>query len=82
MSFNTGGTVSYNLQRSDVILFRSAPPDEHGLHSMIPSSGTPGFALPPMATITLDEVRDPNTWRAFGKTVRRRLFVVRVTYRA
>ena len=43
----------YELQDSDVVCFRGAPPDADGYHSLIPITSFGSHALPPLATVTL-----------------------------
>lgn len=42
----------YELQDSDVVCFRGAPPDADGYHSLIPITSFGSHALPPLATVT------------------------------
>ena len=68
-------------QVSDVVRFRSAGADADGtLHSLVQTTGA-GYALPPMATVTLERVDAPGEWVANGHRVRRRLYTVAVSYR-
>ena len=39
------------------------------------------YALPPLSTVTLEEIKEAGEWEANGRRVRRRLFVVGVSYR-
>jgi hypothetical protein len=80
VSVNTGGTTTLIPQDSAVVRFVSAKEDAHGLHTMIHASPTPGYALPAMATITLQEVAPPGTWEAYGVTVQQTLYIVGVTF--
>ena len=77
----TGGEFSYQPVDSDVVAFRSAPPEGELLRSMIDTGEGLNFALPPLATVTLEQVQEAGEWRAFGKTIRHRLLTVSVAYR-
>ena len=77
---NKGGKTTWKLQDSDVVCFRSAAADEHGLHSLIQVGST--YDLPPLATVTLERVDGPGEWEANGKRVQRRLYTVSVSYKA
>ena len=60
--------------------FRSAPADADGYHSLV-QVGSVTYALPPLATVTLERVQPPGEWEVCGQRVRRRLLTVSVTYR-
>ena len=81
VSVNTGGKTSIVPQKSAVVKFTSAAADADGLHTMIPASPTPGYALPPMATITLEAILLPGQWQAYGVTVNQKCFVVSVSFK-
>ena len=66
---------------SEVVAFRSAAPEGDVLRSMIVTGGGTNFALPPLATVTLEQVQEAGEWRAHGKTIRHRLLTVSVAYR-
>ena len=72
----------YELQDSDVVCFRGAPPDADGsYHSLIPITSFGSHALPPLATATLESIQQPGEWEVCGQRVRRRLLTVSVTYK-
>ena len=72
----------YELQDSDVVCFRGAPPDADGsYHSLIPITSFGSHALPPLATVTLESMQQPGEWEVCGQRVRRRLLTVSVTYK-
>lgn len=70
----------WELQESDVVEFRSSAPDETGMHSLILNSPFGHYHLPPMTTVTVDEVKPAGSWRAHGVTVQRALIVVSVSF--
>ena len=65
---------------SEVVAFRSAPADGDLLRSLIQETDTE-YALPPLATVTLEQVQEAGEWRAHGKTIKHRLLTVSVAYR-
>lgn len=74
---------AYVLQESDVVAFHSAPATAHTLHTLVKVNGSVAdtFDLPPMATVTLESVKQPGEWSAFGQQgIRQRLFTVTVAY--
>eukprot|EP00747_Dinoflagellata_sp_TGD_P223280 gnl/TRDRNA2_/TRDRNA2_94882_c0_seq1.p1 gnl/TRDRNA2_/TRDRNA2_94882_c0~~gnl/TRDRNA2_/TRDRNA2_94882_c0_seq1.p1 ORF type:complete len:338 (-),score=53.46 gnl/TRDRNA2_/TRDRNA2_94882_c0_seq1:44-1057(-) len=74
-----GGNVHYEMQESDIVRFRSALGDKNGYHSLIQAAeGT--YDLPPMCVVRLEEVKEAGEWEAYGLKIKRRLFVVSVTY--
>ena len=77
---NTGGKMTFELQDSDVVCFRSAVADADGYHSLI-NTGDGSYAMPPLATVTLEKVQQPGEWEVRGHKVQRRLFTVRVTFK-
>ena len=77
---NTGGRERQELVDSDVVCFRSAPADADGYHSLVQVAWA-GYALPPLATVTLERVQPPGEWEVCGQRVRQRLLTVSVTYR-
>jgi hypothetical protein len=80
-SINQGGSIRYELRDSAVVCFRSRPADADGsCHSMVQVSKH-RYVLPPLSTVTLEEVKEAGEWEANGKRVRQRLFVVGVSYR-
>jgi hypothetical protein len=79
-STNTGGVSSLVPQNSPVVRFVSGPADVTGMHSMVPASPTPGFALPPMATITLQSISPPGTWQENGIVVDQTRYTVTVSF--
>ena len=81
VSVNTGGKTSINVQKSPVLKFVSSKEDANGLHSMIHASPTPGFACPPMTTITVESVTPAGQWKGLnGVTVNQKLFTVSVSF--
>ena len=76
---SAGGKMTFQLQDSDVVCFRSAAADADGYHSLVQVGGV-AYDLPPLATVTLEKVEQPGEWEANGHKVQRRLFTVRVTY--
>lgn len=82
--------VQYQPQDSDVVCFLSRPADGAGFHSLVRTAKTRHerqYDLPPLATITLLKVEEPNTWlTAFARDqgpniyVNRRLYTVAVTF--
>jgi hypothetical protein len=76
-----GGKGVFEPVDSDVVAFRSAPGDAGEARSLIQVGGE-AFALPPLSTVKLERAQEAGEWRAHGKTVRRRLFIVSVAYRA
>ena len=78
---NTDGKETFELIESDVVCFRSAPADADGYHSLIQTDWTQ-YALPPLATVTLERVQQPGEWEVCGQRVRQRLFTVSVTYKS
>eukprot|EP00966_Prymnesium_polylepis_P176666 4090650-Prymnesium_polylepis.1 len=80
MAVSTGGEETYQLVDSDVVCFRSAPADADGYHSLIQLGGA-SYALPPLATVTLERVQQPDEWEVCGHRVRQRLLTVSATYR-
>ena len=77
---NNDGTLTYQLQDSDIVCFRSAPTAADGYHSLI-QTGHSGYSTPPCATVTLEKVEQPGEWEVCGQKVQRRLFTVSVTYK-
>lgn len=71
--------IVYEPQNSDVVCFRSAPPDRSGCHSLLETDAGV-FRLPALATVTLEAVHAPGEWRANGHAVQRRCLVVSVSY--
>ena len=67
MSDGAGGSV---------VAFDSATPEADFLRSMIATGGGANFALPPLATVTLEDV-----FGASETILRNRLLVVSVAYR-
>ena len=76
---NHGGKITFQLQDSDVVCFRSAAADADGYHSLIHTGGA-SYEMPPLATVTLEKVEQPGEWEVLGHKVQRRLFTVRVTW--
>lgn len=80
-TMHVDGRITYEMQDSAVVRFRSAPADADGtLHSLVQSRDG-RCCLPPMATITLERIQQPGEWEANGHRVRRLLFSVSVSYR-
>ena len=78
---NAGGQVTYLLQDSDVVCFRSASAGTDGYHSFIRVNELGTHVMPPLATVTLESVQQPGEWEANGHKVQRRLYTVRVAYK-
>ena len=76
--FCVGSSKGHTLQDSDVVCFRSAAADEDGLRSLIQVSDF--YALPPLATVTLERVDGPGEWEANGQRVMQRLYTVRISF--
>ena len=75
------GAENDELMDSDVVCFRSAPAGADGtLHSLVRTRQR-RFDLPPMATVTLEQIQQPGEWVSNGHRVRQRLFTVSVSYR-
>ena len=74
-----GGGAEYTLQDSPVVAFTSGPPSREGWHSLIQTSHS-GFSLPPLARVTLLDVKPPGTWTANGHCVQQLCFVVRCSF--
>ena len=73
------GSVACELTDGPVVCFESSN-DGCLLRSLIQTSPT-GFALPPLARVTLVDVRAPGEWASpDGKAVSRTCFVCRVCY--
>ena len=73
------GSVACELTDGPVVCFESSN-DGCLLRSLIQTSPT-GFALPPLARVTLVDVRGPGEWASpDGKAVSRTCFVCRVCY--
>ena len=53
-----GGKVTFELQDSDVVCFRSAAADADGYHSLVQTAGA-SYEMPPLATVTLEKVEQP-----------------------
>jgi hypothetical protein len=77
---NRGSVISYELQHSDVVCFRSAPTDTDGYHSLI-RTREDMYDMPPLATVTLESVQQPGEWEVCGHKVKRRLLTVSVSYK-
>ena len=75
-----GMLVDDEVQPSDVVCFVSAPEDAAGLHTMVRTSAAAEFALPPLATVTLQDVEEPGEWKVGDLSVNRRLFIVTECY--
>ena len=72
--------MSYELQDSDVVCFRSAAANADGYHSLIRTTDT-RYEMPPLATVTLESVQQPGEWEVCGHKVMQRLFTVSVSYK-
>ena len=77
---NVQGVRSYHLQDSDVVCIRSAPNDS-SYHSMIRGNHLGTHYSPPLTTVTLEKVEEPGEWEANGHRIKRRLYIVSVSYR-
>ena len=75
----TGTEVTYELQKGDVVCFRSAPADADGYHSLIQTKED-RYELPPLATVTLERVQPPGEWEVCGQRVRQRLLTMSVSF--
>eukprot|EP00747_Dinoflagellata_sp_TGD_P209469 gnl/TRDRNA2_/TRDRNA2_82865_c0_seq1.p1 gnl/TRDRNA2_/TRDRNA2_82865_c0~~gnl/TRDRNA2_/TRDRNA2_82865_c0_seq1.p1 ORF type:complete len:204 (+),score=34.80 gnl/TRDRNA2_/TRDRNA2_82865_c0_seq1:91-612(+) len=75
------GKVVFELQDSDIVCVESADSDGKRctLHSLV-QAGEGTYDLPPMSVVKLEKILSPGEWKVFGKTVRRKLFIVSVTY--
>ena len=63
--------------------FCSAATDRAGFHSLQPTALTHDereYDLPPLSTITLQQVHEPGSWHAYGVTVDQRLLTVTVGF--
>ena len=56
-------------------------PRKRRLHTLIPWNEDGGHRLPPMATVTLEQIDEPGEWEVRGLRVQRRLYTVSVSYR-
>ena len=74
------GEVRWVAQESDVIEIVSAVQDDLGHHTLIQVTEKGGFKLPPMATVTVEDVKEPGEWMAHGVKGARRLFVCKVLF--
>ena len=72
--------LDYQLQPdTNVVRIVSRPADGRGYHSMVHTTGT-SFALPPLATLTLEAVEPPGSWEVAGKRVKQTLYTLGVTF--
>ena len=76
---NIGGKQTFELVDSDVVCFRSVPADADG-YSLV-HVGKATYALPPLATVTLERVQPPGEWEVCGQRVRQRLLTVSVSFK-
>ena len=82
------GLTEFEPVDSDVVGFRSAARDASGFHSLIQvnSEGrtrirsAQEYHLPALAKVRLESIQEPGTWRAYGKVIQRRLYMVSVTF--
>ena len=74
------GTVPRNdFCQSDIVCFVSRPADANGCHSPVHTSEN-RFVLPPLTTVTLESIHEPEGWQVNGHVIQRRLYTVSVTY--
>ena len=78
------GSIEYQPQPTAVVRFCSAATDRSGFHSLLPTALTEDemeYDLPPLSTITLQQVHEPGAWQAYdGATVDQRLLTVSVGF--
>ena len=78
------GGIEYQPQPTAVVRFCSAAMDRSGFHSLLPTALTEDemeYDLPPLSTITLQQVHAPGSWQAYdGATVDQRLLTVSVGF--
>ena len=78
------GSIEYQPQPTAVVRFCSAATDRSGFHSLLPTALTEDemeYDLPPLSTITLQQVHEPGSWHAYdGVTVNQRLLTVSVSF--
>ena len=67
-------------EESDVIEIVSEAQEYLGHHTLIQVTEKGGFKLPPMATVTVEDVKEPGEWMAHGVRGARRLFVCSVLF--
>ena len=77
---STAKKTFYEPQDSDVVCFRGHASDEERTARSLVQTSSLMFHLPPLATVTLEQIVAPNQWSAYGKVVARRLFVVSVAF--
>ena len=75
---NREGKITWHLQDSDVVCFRSAPADAFFYRSMVPISESGIHLLPPHAIVTLEKVERPGEWEVCGHRVQQRLLKQRL----
>ena len=66
---NVDGGIEYQQQDSDVVCFRSHAASRRGFHSLVCTAETDEeveYDLPPLTRVTLEQVKPPGTWEAFG----------------
>lgn len=86
---STAKKLFYEPQDSDVVCFLASeseitvdtrsPAEIRTAHSPVRISSV-GWHLPPLATVTLEKICAPGQWTAYGRTIDRRLFMVRIAY--
>ena len=81
MGVNQGGKDRYELRDSDVVCLRSRGPSPDGACRSLVQTTQTRYDLPPLSTVTLEEVKEAGEWEANGHRVRRRLFTVAVSYK-
>ena len=71
--------MRYELRDSDVVRLRSRPADRSGCRALV-ATDEDVYRLPFLASVTLERVDPPGSWRANGFAVQRRLFTVVFDY--
>lgn len=79
------GSIEYQPQPTAVVRFCSGATDRSGFHTLLPTALTEDemeYDLPPLSTITLQQVHEPGSWHAYDgvTTVDQRLLTVSVGF--
>lgn len=86
---STHKRLYHELQDSEVVCFRGVPmetvvdtrsPVETRTARSLVQVSSVGWHLPPLATVTLEQIVPPGGWTAYGKPVARKLYVVSVSF--
>lgn len=86
---STSKRLFHELQDSEVVCFRGVPmetmvdtgsPVEMRTARSLVQVGSVGWHLPPLATVTLEQIVTPGRWTAYGKPVARQVYVVSVSF--